>query len=73
MPGFVVSVKAEFRSDWDRLAAESSIPVTPLGEVTAEPRFLVRGAELSLDCSVDQLQRAHQEALPRRIGSDAES
>ena len=69
----LVSVKAEFRSDWDRLAAESGIPVTPLGEVTAEPRFLVRGAELSLDCSVDQLQRAHQEALPRRIGSDAES
>ena len=69
----LVSVKAEFRSDWDRLAAESGIPVTPLGVVTAESRFLVRGAQLSLDCSVDQLQRAHQEALPRRIGSDAES
>ena len=69
----LVSVKSECRGDWDRLAAESGIPVTPLGEVTAGPRFLVRGAELSLDCSVDQLQRAHQEALPRRIGSDAES
>ncbi|MEC8441595.1 MAG: phosphoribosylformylglycinamidine synthase subunit PurL [Cyanobacteriota bacterium] len=69
----LVSVKAECRVDWDRLAAESDIPVTPLGKVTAGPRFLVRGAELSLDCSLDQLQRAHQEALPRRIGSDAES
>ena len=69
----VVSVKAELRADWDRLAAESGIPVTPLGEVIAESRFLVRGAQLSLDCSVDQLQRAHQQALPRRIGSDAES
>ena len=69
----LVSVKAECRAEWDGLAAESGIPVTPLGVVTAGHRFLLRGAEFTLDCSVDQLQRAHQEALPRRIGSDAES
>ena len=69
----LVSVKAECRAEWDGLAAESGIPVTPLGVVTAGHRFLLRGAEFTLDCYVDQLQRAHQEALPRRIGSDAES
>ena len=69
----LVSVKAECRAEWDGLAAQSGIPVTPLGVVTAGHRFLLRGAEFTLDCSVDQLQRAHQEALPRRIGSDAES
>ena len=69
----LVSVKAECRAEWDALAAQSGIPVTPLGVVTAGHRFLLRGAEFTLDCSVDQLQRAHQEALPRRIGSDAES
>ncbi|MGB1621159.1 MAG: phosphoribosylformylglycinamidine synthase subunit PurL [Synechococcus sp.] len=65
----VVSVKAEKAAAWQALLATTpDVPATPLGQVTDASELQIRcGAGPELKLPLAELQRAHADALPRRL------
>ena len=65
----VVSVKAEKAAAWQALLATTpDVPATPLGQVTDASELQIRcGAGQELKLPLAELQRAHADALPRRL------
>ena len=65
----VVSVKAEQAAAWQALLAEMpDVPATDLGRVSEHAQLQIRcGDGPELKVPVPALQRAHTEALPRRL------
>ena len=71
----VVSVKSERFDDWQGLIQRHpDVPVCSLGQVVDQPRLQLEIAgQPVLDCSVQDLKHAHEDALPRRLKRGAES
>ena len=64
----VISVKQDQVAAWQTLAESASVPVTALGQVVEEPRFLLRSDQaVVIDRRVSDLQKAHTDAIPRRM------
>ena len=71
----VVSVKSERFDDWQGLIQRHpDVPVCSLGQVVDQPRLQLEIAgQPVLDCRVQDLKHAHEDALPRRLKRGAES
>ena len=69
---FIVSVKAEQQSGWDRLIrSKPDLKVTHIGAVSDQMRFTIQsGTEVHLDLELEACRSAFSNALPRRIDSD---
>ena len=68
----IVSVKSECLKGWDQLiGSQPALCSTPLGTVTAEPRFIIRSENaVHLDLEVERCAAVFRDALPRRIHSE---
>ena len=71
----IASVKLEQLEAWQGLIQRHpDVPVSSLGRVVDQPRLhLEIKGQTVLDCSVQDLKHAHEDALPRRLKRDAES
>ena len=64
----VVSADSAKVESFQVLAQSAAVPLTSLGTVTEEPRFLLRSdSTAAIDVSVSQLQQTHADAIPRRM------